>query len=499
MGKVRRVLSFALAALLAASVLICGFNASAIDQYDVDYTSSDGLWKYVRLLDGSIGIYANTWEENAYLGDETELTVPSEIDGNTVTQIGPFAFANNDKIKSVTLPDSITNISFNAFYRCSSLESVRFSEKLVSISDNAFKECRSLKEISLPDSVESISSCAFYGCSSLESFTAPKSVKSLSDSLFENCVSLKSVVLYAECLEYGSFFFDNCPSLESVTLYYNPKADYHHICEYVTKLIVPDGVREIGSNGVQNMPRLSSLTIGGKVEKIADEALKNSPELKEISGYSGSYAESFSEKNGYGFVSMGSLFEPFVDVVSDAWYFEAVNYNVRNGFINGYSASRFGPSDYMQRQDFVCIIARMSGAELDGYSSYGTDFPDVRRGSYYYNALMWAVDNKLIFGYQNGSFGVGDRITREQICAILYRYAAYMKKDTKVKGSPEYVLREYTDLSRVSSFSLFPTAWCVQNGIVSGKGKYRLCPTDYASRAEVAQMTANLGRNSFTD
>ena len=493
----RRTVSALIAAVLIISLILPNCGVFAMDQYDEVFTSSDGLWNYVRLADGSVGIYSNVWEKSAYLGEETSVTVPSVIDGNNVTQIGAFAFTDKDKIVSISMPDCIVNISINAFYNCTSLTEVKLSSSLTGIADNAFENCSSLKSVSLPSGVTEISSSLFSGCSSMESFEVPSHITKLSDRVFDGCTSLKSVTVNQPALSFGTFFFNDCPELTDVTVYYNPNADYTNIKDRVTKLIVPDNVNVINANGVQKFTNLQSVTVGRHVESIADGVFTNCPKLSCINGYTGSYAEVYARDNSIAFNSIGKLFEPFRDVPKTSWYFDAVNYCARNGYMAGKRTAVFGPTEYMQRQDFVVVLASIAGEDISSYKDYKWTFSDVKKGSYYYNALMWAVDNKLIGGYENGKFGVGDRITREQICTILYRFASYLGADTKVKGSPEYVLRDYADLNQVSEFSEFGVAWCVQNKLVSGKSKYRLFPRDYASRAEVAQIIAGLGRNGY--
>ena len=177
----------------------------------------------------------------------------------------------------------------------------------------------------------------------------------------------------------------------------------------------------------------------------------------------------------------------FPDVKSGSWYFDAVNYCAQKGFIGGYSNGNFGPADNLKRQDFVMILARIAGADLDKYANATPKFSDVKKGAYYYSAVMWAVDNGIIGGYSNGKFGVGDNITREQVATILYRYA----------GSPDVqnvdsTLSKFSDVKKISAYAKIPIAWAVQNGVISGMADGRVAPVEGASRAQIAMIVMRM-------
>ena len=174
-------------------------------------------------------------------------------------------------------------------------------------------------------------------------------------------------------------------------------------------------------------------------------------------------------------------YKGFPDVKEGSWYFDAVKYCAIKGFIGGYSNGKFGPADNLKRQDFVMILARIAGADLDAYANKTSKFSDVKKGAYYYSAVNWAVENGIIGGYSNGKFGVGDNITREQVATILYRYA----------GSPDVdnvdsTLAKFSDVKRISAYAKIPLTWAVQNGVISGMADGRVAPVEGASRSQIA-------------
>lgn len=182
---------------------------------------------------------------------------------------------------------------------------------------------------------------------------------------------------------------------------------------------------------------------------------------------------------------------PFPDVKKDDWFFDAAQYCARNGLITGYENGYFGPADALQRQDFVVILARAAGADLSAYTS--CTLPDVDMNSYYGKSVAWAVDRGIIKGYENGKFGVGDMITREQVVTILYRYL----------GSPatgdESVLDSFTDADTTSYFAKEAMIWAVNNGIITGKDAETLAPTDTQSRAEIATVVMRMDNAGMFD
>ena len=186
-----------------------------------------------------------------------------------------------------------------------------------------------------------------------------------------------------------------------------------------------------------------------------------------------------------------NTYKGFPDVKTDKWYFNAVKYNAQVGLMSGYSTGLFGPSDHVKRQDFVVILARLSGVDLSKYDTKErTRYSDVNPNAYYAPAIRWADSYGIISGYKNGKFGVGDSITREQICTIFFAYGT--------DGTFEYdfdvneVLAPYkTDKHRISSWAREGVAWCINEGLISGKNATSIAPLDSASRAEIAQIFMN--------
>ena len=175
----------------------------------------------------------------------------------------------------------------------------------------------------------------------------------------------------------------------------------------------------------------------------------------------------------------------FPDVRSGDWYYNAVKFNAEKGYITGYSNGTFGPSNNIQRQDFVLVLARIAGANLSAYKGQNGGFSDVPSNAYYSAAVAWAKDKGIVTGYSADNFGVGTYITREQISLILCRYLG-----GGTSGNVDAILNAYSDGGNTSPWAKAGVAWAVENGII-GNSDY-LNPNGNAGRAEVAQIIYNM-------
>lgn len=174
---------------------------------------------------------------------------------------------------------------------------------------------------------------------------------------------------------------------------------------------------------------------------------------------------------------------PFVDVPGDAWYAGGVRYVYAHGLMNGTGSWRFSPNRTTTRAMIATILYRMEGSPR----VYGTSqFGDVEAGSWYEDAVIWATQNDIVEGYTSKTFGPDDPITREQMAAMLYRYADYCRCDM---SAGRYVdLSKYSDMNEISDYAIPALRWAVGEEIIQGRTGKRLAPTDTATRAEVAVM-----------
>lgn len=178
----------------------------------------------------------------------------------------------------------------------------------------------------------------------------------------------------------------------------------------------------------------------------------------------------------------------FSDISADAWYAEYINYVAENGLMNGYEDGRFGPNDQTTRAQIVTVLYRLEGEPAVSSSA---NFSDVSAGGQYYSsAVAWAARNNIVNGYEDGRFGPNDNVTREQIAAILYRYAAYKGYDTSLAGN----IASFSDAAKVSSWATDAIAWAVGEGLMNGDNG-ALKPQGNATRAEIATLLTRFCEN----
>ena len=187
-------------------------------------------------------------------------------------------------------------------------------------------------------------------------------------------------------------------------------------------------------------------------------------------------------------ITAGDL--PFIDVPAGAWYEDGVRYVYQNGLMAGTSATTFGPDVTTTRGMIATILWRL---EDSPQVNDAMAFDDVAENSWYAEAIRWAASEGIVSGYGNGKFGPDDIITREQMAAMLYRYAQYKGYDVSV-GEDTNIL-SYTDFQDLSEYAIPAMQWAVGAGIISGTSESTLGPRGNASRAQVAVILTRYCEN----
>lgn len=171
---------------------------------------------------------------------------------------------------------------------------------------------------------------------------------------------------------------------------------------------------------------------------------------------------------------------PYSDTNLGAWYHDSVHYCIENGLMSGYGNGLFGPNDNLSRAQFAQMLYNREGRPSAGG---GNSFTDVLSGVWYTNTVIWAAARGIVSGYGDGRFGPNDKITREQLVVMLWRYA----------GSPSATEKElhFSDADKASGYALEALRWAAENGIINGYGNGQLDPEGSATRAQAAQMLVN--------
>lgn len=287
MKKVKRLTAVILSALMMTSAFSVLPVSAAEVESNTSAVSSDenfisGDYEYSLLDDGTVEI-------SKYVGNDSDVTIPDEIDGKKVTSIGKGAFENNISIKNIEMSNNILSIYDGAYYNCQSLETIKLSNSLTKILVGAFGNCLSLKRIDLPDSLSYVDDFAFGNCESLETVNFPDKLsdngfsKGLAKSVFENCINLTYVKLPDNLQYIGYGVFSGCNKLQKIT--------------------IPQDVTSIGNKVFYNCTNLKSIIIPKDVSFIARDSFENCNILT-IHGYIGTYAETYAKENDFEFIAI---------------------------------------------------------------------------------------------------------------------------------------------------------------------------------------------------
>ena len=253
---------------------------------------TSGNYKYVVLED-------NTAEITDYLGSEADVTVPSVIDGYTVTSIGKEAFCEKNSLVSIVIPDTVTHLGEWALSYNNNLETVVLPDTITSFEQGMFDYDRKLKSVTLPSGLTQIPRKTFLDCESLEEIDIPAGVTAIGNEAFCNCGKLITISLPNGLISIGENAFDGCKALSRVTL--------------------PSTLKTIGEDGFFNCTGFSSVLIPASVESIGEDAFgytlnEHNGVIKRsgftIKGWENTAAAQYASDNGFTFTKMAAYGTP---------------------------------------------------------------------------------------------------------------------------------------------------------------------------------------------
>lgn len=181
------------------------------------------------------------------------------------------------------------------------------------------------------------------------------------------------------------------------------------------------------------------------------------------------------------FMDDNTMLNYFVDVPAGAYYYDAVLWAAEGGIVTGTDAVHFSPAASCTRAQLVTFLWRAAGSPV---VNYAMNFNDVDSGAYYAEAVRWAASLGIAGGYGDGRFGTNDFVTREQVAAILHRFAKAQGMDTTQGGM---AIREFDDFDAVPAYALEAMDWAVNAGVLKGDNN-RLLPQDNCTRAQIVTM-----------
>ena len=437
---------------------------------------------------------------------------------DSVTEIGSSAFQGTG-LTSLTLPKSIAKLSYGTFAHCENLTDIQIPEdclnyKLVDgvIYDKSgetlvFVPFYKTGSYTVPDGVTTIADSAVT-YSGITDITLPKTVTSIGAGAFGNNSQLTRVKFtnLNDPVNIQSCAFANCPNLTAVNL---PAAITYQRFEWDTdgnpyisetiagmaygmfenctslpQLTIPGNVKSIGHADFNFCSKLSSIIIPSDVSAIDMYAFYSCDALTDVY-YCGSqeqWAQIEISDNGNDPLKNATLHynyvvepeSPFSDIQDPgAYYYDAVLWASKNDITQGVGNGQFAPDNACKRAQVVTFLWRAMGSPKP--SSSDCPFEDVAAGSYYYDAVLWAVENGITTGTSSTRFSPNATVTRAQFVTFLWR----------AEGNPSYSSSNpFTDLA-ADSYYYDAVLWAVENGITTGASKVHFAPSKPCTRGQV--------------
>ena len=182
----------------------------------------------------------------------------------------------------------------------------------------------------------------------------------------------------------------------------------------------------------------------------------------------------------------GEWENPFTDVKKNDWFHDSVKYAYENDLMKGISNTEFAPDNEVTRAMFVTVIYRMENEPQTGKCA----FTDVESGSYYESAVTWANENGIVSGISEDCFAPNEPITREQMAAIIYRYAAFKGYDITTSSNTSY-----TDNDNISDYAKDAVIWAAEKSVMTGNTDGSFAPKANTTRAQVASVFMRMVEN----
>ncbi len=502
----------------------------------------------ISLPDSLISIGENAFRECSSL---QQIELPDQLQ-----YIGPRAFQETS-LAHVSIPREMTEIQAYTFHLCPSLTSVELHDGITIIWQNAFWGCDRLEELELPDGLVSIGPFAFSECVSLNSIRIPGSVEEIGSNAFSYCTGLDSVIVEPGVRIIGEYAFYGCGAIEEMEL----SEGLVELQQYalgcgLTRIVIPSTVLTFGKDVIggadeivftgrapafdpeaflelttdvyypQNYSTWTEDVLqqyGGNITWIPYDNDQPEPDAhqheykmyvnqpnceswgstyyicycgarkegEEIPPLGHSYGEWFVTQQatedsdgrkertcsvcGWTEEQKIPMYKnPFTDVKASDYFYEPVLWAVDNNITSGVSATRFAPNDPCTRAQVVTFLWRAAGEPQP--TSTKNPFTDVKASAYYYDAVLWAVEEGITTGLSATSFGPNSPCTRGQVVTFLHRAAG--------ETEPESTRNPFTDVKE-TGFYYDAVLWAVEKGITTGTSATKFSPNQTCTRGQV--------------
>ena len=497
-----------------------GFSFIAVEETRTGTCGDHLFWSFktgsgLLTISGSGEMTDWSWSDDVpwydYRNQITAVVLPDEL-----TSIGSWAFDGCSALTNLTIPGGVTSIGWSAFYDCTNLKEFTVAENNPAYSNDeagalfdknkttvVYFPCAFSGQYEIPNTVTTIGSYAFSPCPGLTDVVIPDSVKEIGDYAFYRCPSLTSVTI-PSCvmrIEIGAFgilwddehfteynidgftilgysysvaqaYADN-NGFEFIALDAEPCADGHTPGSTVRLNEVAATCTGIGSYD----EAIYCIVCGAEISRITNELV----------ALGHNYVNGVCTRCGTDDPSVHTdPCEGYTDIDRNSWYHTAADFVLECGLMGSTKTDKltFEPTTACTRAMIAQMLYSLEGKPA---VTFKDKFPDVKKGQWFTDAVMWAYQNGVVSGYDNGKFGPNDKVTREQMAVIL---KAYTEKVKGLNTSATTSLSGFADAGKVTWSKPF-IQWAVAEGLLSGKaqnGKTYLDPQGNATRAEVAAI-----------
>jgi len=320
-------------------------------------------------------------QENRQANNVSEYAIPSDpttgeraTSGISEDGTASWSFDENTKTLRIAGTGDLHSLASDRSYPWSSyygssedkllVETVIIEDGITGIQDQAFQYFLNLTRVSIPNSVDTISNFAFGDCWNLQSITIPGSVRYIGAGAFAYCEKMTDIY-------YG-----------------DTQAQFIEAC--------------------YNMDISNTIRISLKKQEVTVHCTDGDIVVSAEGSRTRTVTSNAAPSSGYS------------DVPSDAWYAEAVAYCRKNNLMSGTSGTKFSPDEPLTRAMIVTVLHRLAGSPT---ASGKASLSDVQSGKWYTEAISWANSKEIVQGYPNGSFGINDPVTHEQVALIFRRYS----------------------------------------------------------------------------
>jgi hypothetical protein len=436
-----------------------------------------------------------------------------------------------DEIKTVIIGSSVTSIGNSAFANCSSMTSVTIPDTVTQIGVSAFYSCTSLREVTMPDSVKTIGASAFAGCSSLKTMKLSSSLTSIPMWALSSC-GFTSITLPDSITEIGDFAFNGCKNLTSITIPDSVKTIGYAAfayCENLSGVTLPEGLVTLSDRAFSECPNLAGIAVPKSVTEIDTLSLGNYESVPisgfTIYGYSGTTAESYASEQGFTFVELEDHIAaghtlnrlnihvttaatstetglaqfycklcgmavseviptntyPDLVLTGSSYYYVPALWAAQAGLVNGMDNGCFAANTLCSRSMIVTILWRAAGEPEP--ESLVSPFDDVADStSWYYKAVLWAAEQGITTGYDDGLFDPNGTCTRAMMVTFIWR----------ASGSPDpaSTTNPFVDVVSQNSSSWYYDAviWAVESGMVDGVDSSHYAPNQLCTRGNLVTI-----------